>query len=169
MILILDLDETLVYATQGIDCDGDFKIRDYCVKKRPHLDKFVDYLTDNPFYEVGVWSAGIGEYVRAMVDNIFPDPSILKFVVSREFCNEAYKKPLSKIRSLYNCTYSTDYGRDQFSIVDDRENITDYDELNHIKVKPFKGDSDDKELLDLIEFLDANKGTSSECLTVFWG
>lgn len=168
MILVLDLDETLAHADPHSTDPGDFKILDIPVKKRPHVEKFVQYLTDNPHYQAGVWTAAVGDYARVMVDNLFPDPSILKFVMARDFCNEAYKKPLSKIRSEYNRMYNTNYDRSHFTIIDDRENVTDFDELNHIKVKPFRGDPDDRELLDLIDFLEANKGLASECLVILW-
>lgn len=168
MILILDLDETLVHICDKGDTQGDFMYKSVGVKKRPYLDKLIEYLTNNPYYEAGVWSAGVDEYVRTVVDNIFPDPSILRFIMSRDTCNEAYKKPLSKVRSLYNETYSTDYDRGSFVIIDDRNNITDFDELNHIRVRPYRGEENDTELLDLIEFLNNNKGLSSECLVVNW-
>jgi TFIIF-interacting CTD phosphatase-like protein len=42
-LLILDLDETLVYSTKElIDCDADFNVHgSYQVWKRPHLNKFL--------------------------------------------------------------------------------------------------------------------------------
>lgn len=169
IILVLDLDETLVHTERDPNYKGDFSIDGYNVRKRPYLDELIQYLTDNPYYQVGIWSAGVGSYVRSIVDNIFPNISILKFVMARDYCNEAYKKPLSKVRDLYNTVYDTNLGRSDFLIIDDRRNITDFDELNHIQIKAYRGEADDKELLSLIDFLDANKGLPSECMVVMWG
>jgi len=169
MIIILDLDNTLIHATEDIDIPGDFTILGrFSVKKRPHLDEFISFITSTPDYEVAVWSAAIDPYVRAIVDNIFPNPSVLKFVASRDFCDE-YRKPISKAVTLYNQMYHTQYDVSNFVIIDDRVNITRYYELNHILIKEYNGDNEnDKELLSLKDFLGRNRGVSSECLVVNW-
>lgn len=168
MILILDVDETLIHSNTDPDFKGDFAIGSYTVKKRPHLDKLITYLTDNPHYIPVVWSAGVGDYVRGIVKEIFPDPSILKLVEARDFCNENRDKPLSKIRKLFNETYGTSLNRSDFLIIDDRENVTKYDELNHLKIPAYLGSDNDEELLVLINFLEGNKGLPSECLVINW-
>lgn len=168
MILILDVDETLVHSNVDPNFKGDFSVGKYTVKRRPHLDKLIEYLTNNTYYIPGVWSAGVGDYVRTIVKNIFPNPNILKFVEARDFCNEARDKPLSKIRKLFNDRYHTNLTRSDFLIIDDRENVTKYDELNHIKIPAYLGSDDDNELLVLIDFLEGNKGLPSECLVINW-
>jgi TFIIF-interacting CTD phosphatase-like protein len=168
MILVLDIDETLVHSSTDSLYGGEFKVGSYTVKTRPHLDKFIQYITNNPYYQAGVWSAGVTKYVNTIVEHIFPDPSILLFVEARDFCNANMDKPLSKIRELVNKRYDTSLTRSEFVIIDDRENVTKFDELNHIQIPKFMGDEKDDYLLQLIEFLDINKGSTSECLVVNW-
>jgi TFIIF-interacting CTD phosphatase-like protein len=168
MILILDVDETLVHSDTDPDFKGDFKVGSYTVKKRPHLDEFIKYITNNPNYSPGVWSAGMDGYVRGIVEKIFPDSTILKFIETRDFCNERRDKPLSKIRKLYNDRYGTNLSRSDFLIIDDREGVTKYDELNHIQIERYMGSDTDDELLVLIDFLKGNVGLPSECLVINW-
>jgi RNA polymerase II subunit A small phosphatase-like protein len=169
MIIILDLDSTLIHAVEDLDIPGDFTILGrFSVKKRPHLDEFISFITSSPHYEVAIWSAAIDPYVREIVDNIFPNPSVLKFVASRDFCEE-YRKPISKAVALYNSMYHTRYDVSNFVIIDDRQNITRDYELNHILIKEYNGDNPhDRELLSLKAFLHRNTGVSSECLVVNW-
>lgn len=52
-LLILDLDETLVYATdKKIDHEPDFKVLDYYIYKRPGLDDFLNTCLE--WFEVGI-------------------------------------------------------------------------------------------------------------------
>jgi hypothetical protein len=54
-LLILDLDETLVYATKkSVDVGHDFRVLDYYVRKRPHLDEFLERIFDSSGTDVVV-------------------------------------------------------------------------------------------------------------------
>ncbi len=72
-LLILDLDETLIFATrESIGKQPDFGVLDYFVHKRPYLDRFLNQIFD--LFKVAVWSsAGVG-YAGQFVPRIFPDP-----------------------------------------------------------------------------------------------
>ena len=78
-LLILDLDETLVYATRefiGTHCD--FQILDYSVQKRSYLEQFLDRVFD--WFRVAVWTSAGSIYASELVPKIFNDPAALQFV-----------------------------------------------------------------------------------------
>lgn len=176
MIIILDIDETLVHSRKGISVasmlidkavkpSDTFTVFDYLVQKRPHLDMFLSRLLNDDYYEVGIWSAGSYEYVHSIVDIIIP-PSYrknLRFVMTADDCNEMRDKPLSKVRDRFHGTSVHDY-----LIVDDRDGVTGHDELNHLQIAEFEGDIYDDELLRLWEYLDIYRYHSSEYLVVHW-
>ncbi|MEG3152861.1 HAD family hydrolase [Sphingomonas sp. ZT3P38] len=81
-LLILDLDETLIYATeQPLDRPADFGVYGYHVYRRPHLDAFLAECAQH--FELAVWSSASDDYVKAVVENIFPDPAVLHFIWGR--------------------------------------------------------------------------------------
>jgi len=63
MIVVLDLDQTLIYCTP---CKtGLIKLpndENYQIQCRPYLGEFLDWVSYN--YEVQIWSAGTKEYVE---------------------------------------------------------------------------------------------------------
>lgn len=63
-LLILDMDETLLHASEDCENEYDFKIvfgnTTYFVKKRPNLDIFLDFAFSN--FKVAVWTAGGIDY-----------------------------------------------------------------------------------------------------------
>ena len=55
-LLILDLDETVVWATEEEPAHGfDFRAFRYFVTKRPHLDTFLSAVRQ--WYQLAVWSS----------------------------------------------------------------------------------------------------------------
>lgn len=72
IFLILDLDETLVYATEDkLDIQEDFMFDEYYVYKRPGLDNFLIKIKDH--YEIGIWSSAGDEYVSEIVKKVSPN------------------------------------------------------------------------------------------------
>lgn len=188
MIIILDLDETLVHTSnkkiEGLDY---FTYTDeYIIHKRPYLDVFIKKLITDDYYDFAVWSAGTYDYVHHIVNTIFPKDIDLAFVLTRNDCNENRDKPLWKARTLYNETYRGNKkaimsGSDEpvdvylepksihdFILIDDREYVTCYDTLNHLRIKSFEGSTRDTELKRLWEYLESNKGKCSEELAAEW-
>lgn len=191
MILILDIDETLIHSRKGILSDvfhrhGDIKQSDlfsvfnYVVQKRPYLDMFIQKVMNDPYFEVGIWSAGTSDYVYSIVNHIIPDKKKLKFIMTSDDCNELRDKPLSKVRDLVqemdeeiNSRLSMPepiYSRTvhDFLIIDDRTKVTGHDELNHLQILEFEGETDDTELIRLWQYLDKNRYYSSEYLASHW-
>lgn len=166
MILILDIDETMVHTTQHMgkyaleeEC---FPVLDFVSQQRPYLYAFLRKLLLDPDYKVLIWSAGSFDYVHEVVRNIIPDNlrSRVLRVMTVDDCNEMRDKPLSKVRRIYP--------DEDVMIIDDRDGVTGFDELNHLKIRPFHGEADDVELPYLWEYLDMNRGHKSEYLVTFW-
>jgi NLI interacting factor-like phosphatase len=71
MLLVLDLDETLVYATERPLCSApDFGAGPYHVYRRPHLEPFLRSCA--ALFDVGFWSSGSAAYVARVVPAILP-------------------------------------------------------------------------------------------------
>src|SRR3546814_13765967 len=78
ILLILDLDETLIRAVEEpLDRPADFRLPDFLVYRRPHLDAFLAPVSEN--FDLAVSSSVNSPYVDAIVDAIFPDVLALQF------------------------------------------------------------------------------------------
>lgn len=186
MILIIDIDETLIHSRKGVSSsslllDNDIKSSDlfnvfnYTVQKRPGLDEFLSKVLNDEYYEAGIWTAASHEYAHAILDKIIPDKRKLKFVLTREHCDELDNKPLSKVRDLVHdmemkncdgCVY--DRTVHDFLIIDNKKGVTGHDHLNHLEIIDFEGDPIDNELYRLWNYLDENRYHSSEYLAANW-
>jgi len=154
ILLILDLDETLVHARESaLDHDPDFKVLDYFVYKRPGVNDFLLKCAD--LFDLAVWSAGDEAYVRAVIDQILPDQITLQFLwsgqrctVRRNFDTGGYypAKDLHKVRRL---------GRSlkRVLIIDDEPIKLRKNYGNAIYVRPFEGNREDNELELLATYL----------------
>lgn len=164
ILLILDLDETLIYATADPqNQDWDFEIPPYKVYKRPGLHDFLKELTT--YFEVAVWSSAGDEYVQKVVDHIFPDSYKLQFVWGRSkatlqvdhqtmddlgysdyFNHMHYVKRLTKVKNR-------GYDLKRVLIIDDTPRKSKYNYGNAIHPTPFEGDKNDCELPMLLDYL----------------
>ncbi len=180
MNVILDIDETLVHSIpvnpSSIPDDSDlsFIVGNYKVYRRPYVDEFIGHILHDPWYRVGVWSAGTYEYVHDIVRHLFPDKSRLLFIMTHDDCNEQRQKPLSKALKLINQDASKDIEcpfrrlMHDVILIDDKPGVTGYNHLNHLKMLEFEGDRSDIELKVLWQYLDANRYHSSEYLVSHW-
>lgn len=156
--LVLDLDETLVHT---MDSGDDYKryveraqlpqavksrvyaffidgLR-YWGARRPYLPQFLD-VAFTQVDIVGVWSAGEGDYVRAVVDRVFTRQKP-HFVWTREQCKlihigtnlEDYYKPLSLLFKSY-----PSIDPHNTLIVDDKHKVATYNSTNLVEVPSYK-------------------------------
>jgi RNA polymerase II subunit A small phosphatase-like protein len=135
----------------------------YRTMYRPGLHKFLKYIFSN--FNVAIWTAAGSDYAHFIVDEMEIDKSSLMFFYTEKNCTPkyeygdgwgmghmTYKKNISKLKKR-------GYDMSQILMVDDKpEHIDSYG--NVIKIKPFYGDSEDQELLKLIEYLDKIKNES---------
>jgi carboxy-terminal domain RNA polymerase II polypeptide A small phosphatase len=166
MLLILDLDETLIHAaSKKIDNNFDFQVFHYFVYKRPFLDEFIATCAEH--FELAVWSSASDDYVEEIVQHIFPKDIQLAFVWARSrctrilspkideygyYCNadsfdhHEYAKKLKKLKKL-------GYSLDKMLIVDDTPAKLTANYGNAIYPKPFMGEKNDTELMQLLPYL----------------
>lgn len=155
-LLILDLDETLIYASEvALDRPSDFEVFGYHVYRRPFLAEFLEEVQRD--FDLAVWSSASDPYVAAVVDRIFPDPSKLHFVWGRSratlrrastdgsgymldpWDHLHYLKPLTKVRRV-------GWRLERVLIVDDTPEKCARNYGNAIYPRPFEGSLNDTEL-----------------------
>jgi hypothetical protein len=107
-LLILDLDETLVWATEAAPRGGcDFRVLRYHVTRRPHLGTFLESVFE--WFDVAVWTSSSDGYAQAVTAEVFGDVSRLQFLWSASRCTQRFDseahayhsiKDLKKVRKL---------------------------------------------------------------------
>ncbi|CAL2079845.1 Phosphoprotein phosphatase [Tenacibaculum sp. 190524A02b] len=164
-LIILDLDETLIHATEKpIDNNWNFELFSYKVYKRPFLITFLKELIK--YYRIAVWSSASDDYVHQIVSKIFPENYPLEFVWGRSKCtlelnytsiNEFgyldyddhlnYTKKLKKVKNK-------GYGNlEEILIIDDTPMKCKHNYGNAIYPKEFLGNQQDNELELLLSYL----------------
>jgi RNA polymerase II subunit A small phosphatase-like protein len=166
ILLVLDLDETLIHARETpLERAADYMIYGYHVYRRPFLDDFLAGCARG--FELAVWSSASDLYVQAVVQAIFPDPGKLHFVWGRSraslrhitpddsafydpWDHRHYVKPFSKLRRA-------GWNLDRALIVDDTPEKCVRNYGNAIYPRPYEGDLADRELPALGRFLETLK------------
>jgi RNA polymerase II subunit A small phosphatase-like protein len=155
ILLILDVDETLIHA-RGEPLRGrqhDFNVGTYHVYRRPHLEAFLT--TCAKTYDLAIWSSGGSDYVEGIVASIMPPNIEPVFVWSRERCtaridtetrDEVFLKDLRKVKRK-------GFGLDRVLIVEDTPTNVQRHYGNAIYVSSFTGDAADDELALLEQYL----------------
>jgi RNA polymerase II subunit A small phosphatase-like protein len=153
-LLVLDLDETLVYAAPAdIGHPADFLVGDYHVYQRPWLQSFLENLANH--FRLGIWSSAGETYVETMIRCIQPPGFAFDFVWACNKCSYkripgldefVYEKRLSKLKRK-------GYSLEEILIIDDTPEKVQSNYGNAIYVKPFTGDMQDNELILLQRYL----------------
>lgn len=154
-LLILDLDETLIY---GAEREGprpcDFRVGQFHIHKRPHLDTFL--LGAGKLFNLAVWSSASSDYVAAIAATILPAGLEWVFVWSRDRCTA--KRNLETFETEYVKDFKkvkrAGYDLARVLIVDDTRHKTARNYGNAIHVVPFEGDCGDLELPLLLKYLE---------------
>ena len=152
-LLILDLDETLVYATkERIRPDNESVAGSYFVFFRPHLERFLKKLDE--FYQIAVWTSSNSNYAEAVVGAL-PFVSEPVFVWSRKRCTQVYDSEAHKFRFVKDLKKVRKRGYDlnRVVVVDDSPKKLTRSYGNHVHIEPYSGEREDDELLHLEEYL----------------
>jgi RNA polymerase II subunit A small phosphatase-like protein len=154
ILLILDLDETLVHAIeQPLSRPCDFFIEPYHVYQRPHLGEFLTACAG--CYRLAIWSSGGSDYVRAVVGRIMPrgiepvlawDCRRCTRHLDRETREEVFLKDLKKIRRA-------GFDLHRVLIVEDAPQKVKRHYGNAIYVPPYYGEDEDDVLPRLARYL----------------
>jgi len=153
-LLILDLDETLIHATEKeLGFSADFQFDKYYVHKRPHLDKFLADISKH--FAIGIWSSADDIYVKEIVEKIKPGNVDFEIIWGRSRCSlkrdytfDSYyfEKRLDKLKKR-------GFRLEQIIIVDDTPEKSRNNYGNAIYIKEFSGDKTDEELKHLYNYL----------------
>ena len=154
-LLILDLDETLIYATEvSLPRQADFLVEPYYIYKRPFLDVFLKNCLD--WFEVAVWTSSTPSYAMEILSFIFESPKNLSFMWASDRCTVAYdlewfeyynRKNIKKVKRK-------GYRLESIIAVDDTPQKWERSYGNLVRVNPFEGDETDDELKYLLLYLD---------------
>lgn len=153
ILLILDMDETLIHATEEVLLTPDFKVGRYNVYRRPHLKKFLKACSE--LYDLAIWSSGTCHYVHAVVAKIMPPNIQPVFIWCRDRCtpqlhpetrDHFYLKNLKKVKRL-------GYDLDRVLIVEDTAVNVRLNYGNAIFVASYFGQPKDDELRLLKDYL----------------
>jgi RNA polymerase II subunit A small phosphatase-like protein len=155
-LLVLDLDETLVYATdKKIDLEPDFQVLDYFIYKRPHLDKFIQTCLE--WFDVGVWTSSGEIYAQGVISNIFKDVDRLKIILTSNHCTRKFDHDIGcyyTIKDLKKIVRKTGHPIEQILMIDDSKEKVERNYGNAIIVNEFTGQQDDDELKELLRYLE---------------
>jgi len=153
-LLILDLDETLIFGTRTpLERAPDLIVHAYAIYQRPHLSEFVARVRAD--YRLAVWTASTESYADPVVNCVLPPDLRLEFLWCRDRCKwrqnletrqEYWLKDLKKLQQQ-------GYDLDRVLFVDDKPQSLERNYSNHIAVTPYTGDLNDRELLHLAEYL----------------
>ena len=161
-LLILDLDETLIHASEApLGRAADFRLFAYHVYRRPHLDHFLTAVAAH--FELAVWSSASDDYVAGVVAQIFPPALPLHFVWGRSRATQrrvisedwhagemsghlGYRKPLAKLKRL-------GWPLERVLILDDTPAKVAQNYGNAIYPRVWEGDLADEDLLLLARYL----------------
>jgi carboxy-terminal domain RNA polymerase II polypeptide A small phosphatase len=162
-LLILDLDKTLIYATETkLERPPNFTLfesteQPYFVYKRPHLETFLEFCFAN--FEVAIWTSSSEEYAKGIVDNILTSSQKPVFVWSRSRCTYRRSLETYEYEWLKNLTKVKRhaYKLENVIMVDDTPAKLAKNYGNLVPVKSFEGNPLDDELSLLSRFLEKLK------------
>jgi RNA polymerase II subunit A small phosphatase-like protein len=166
-LIVLDLDETLIHTESVPEewakhLDYDFKFKGigeslFYTKKRSFLDEFLDFSFKN--FDVAIWTAAGKDYAKNIIKGIGLEERDLSFLYTQENCTIRLNLDFSNYYGIKDLKKVKKYGYslEQTLIIDDVRETAVNNYGNLILIKEFTGDSDDTELLKLINYLEKIK------------
>ena len=153
-LLILDLDETLIHATENsLTYEADLETELYHIYKRPYLDHFLAFCREN--FEVGIWTTAGREFANIVIENVFPKNYPLKFLWSFKHCTRMYDPELMESYYIKNLAKlkRMGYRLEHMIMVDDTPKKLERNYGNLVRIKAWLGNPKDRELLRPINYL----------------
>ena len=155
-LLVLDLDETLIYASESpLDRSADFVVAPYHVYERPGVGDFIAHVSRH--FSLGVWSSSSPAYAAAICGHLFGCGDRLEFVWASDRCTPT--------RDLENDSWSQSkrlaklkrrgFRLERVLMVDDSPEKHTKNYGNLVQVRPFEGDLSDQELPLLAVYLES--------------
>ncbi len=154
ILVILDLDETLIHATENqLEVPAAFVYEEYYVYKRPGLHEFLTEM--NTHFKLAIWSSADDKYVSDIVALIQVSGIEFAFVWARSRCTTRRDYELDRYVSEKRLKKVKKQGfrLEKTLIIDDSPEKTRDNFGNAIYVLPFEGDPKDNELELVSNFL----------------
>ena len=154
-LLILDLDETLIFGSDRGVPRADFRVGPFDVMRRPHVDRFLSGVADG--FDLAVWTSAGEAYAAGVVANVFgPLADRLAFVWSASRCTRKLDPDTGEVCDAKHLRKLRRRGVSlaRLLVVDDSPEKHRQNYGNLVRVTPFTGDPADTELLDLLPFLE---------------
>ena len=152
-LLVLDLDETLIHASeQPLGQPEDFRVGPYFVYRRPHLEHFIGQVARH--FELAVWTSSGEGYAAQVVERISP-AGLLRFVWASRRCTMARDFTTGGYTSIKNLAKLKRHGwrLEAVLAVDDTPSKHARNYGNLVTVREFNGEHDDAELPLLAAYL----------------
>jgi carboxy-terminal domain RNA polymerase II polypeptide A small phosphatase len=152
-LIVLDLDETLVHATEArLEHEEHFRVGPYFIYQRPYLEDFIAAVAQD--FNVGVWTASGETYATEVINRIFP-AELLRFVWSSRRCTTARDWTTGHYTTIKNLSKLRKHGYSLENIiaVDDTPSKYARSYGNLVTVREFVGDPTDAELPLLVRYL----------------
>lgn len=161
-LLILDIDETLVHATQedvGRECD--FETDWYIVYKRPYIDEFLTYCFEK--IDVAIWTSAGEKFAGNVVEFLISKHGSPKFFWSHERCTPRLNPETLETVPIKNLdkVEKKGYKLDHTIMVDDTPEKLLKNYGNLVRVSEYIFQPEDRELEILVQYLDFLKDVSS--------
>ncbi len=154
-LLVLDLDETLVYASdKPLSRSPEFTVPPYLLYLRPGVQPFLEQA--GRLFRLAIWTSSSPNYARAVCSLLFRKPDSLAFIWASDRCTMrrdletdtwCNTKPLQKLRRR-------GYDLNRILVVDDSPEKHTRNYGNLIHVAPYEGDPSDDELFHLSRYLE---------------
>ena len=155
--LVLDLDETLIFAhnessDKGYDeridlYIGENRTHSIYVYYRPFLKEFLEYVSSK--WEIAIFTSSSNIYANAILERIDPENKYFNFRLFKNSCYRDCNKHLIKDLEIIGHRKLKD-----IAMVDNSIDSIIYQLDNCIPCVPFYGDPKDQELVSLAKFLD---------------
>ncbi|MBB6095638.1 RNA polymerase II subunit A small phosphatase-like protein [Povalibacter uvarum] len=154
ILLILDLDETLVHAQEPpFSLDPHCVLFGYGIHLRPGLTDFLHQVTTG--FRLAVWTSSSLDYASHVCNLIFPDPTTLEFIWARDKCTRRWEPESQTEVHAKRLAKLTRFGYDlrRVLVVDDSPEKHEKNYGNLVRISAFEGDPADAELLHLAKYL----------------
>jgi carboxy-terminal domain RNA polymerase II polypeptide A small phosphatase len=154
LLVIFDLDETLIYAAERpLAREPDFMVGSFPVYKRPFVEELIIDCARG--CTLAVWTSATLDYAEAILERLIPKDVQLAFVWTQERCTRRYIpdeqgygwiKDLKKVKKH-------GFPLERVLMVDDIPGNLARQYGNYVRVTPYLGDVDDRELVLLARYL----------------
>jgi RNA polymerase II subunit A small phosphatase-like protein len=161
-LIVFDLDETLVHATEvPLPHAHSFQVGPYFVYVRPFTSELIKFSASH--FDVAVWSSSSERYVEAVTTELFGTtfPVVFSWAVSK--CVQKVDPRsngyvyIKDLRKALKHGYSTG----EIIMIDDSFEKLQRQPARHLGLPAFTGDPLDNELLDVIKRLKTMAGITS--------